>query len=163
MDHNAIAKLEIGGEEMRLKKREKPWNWLGPVIIVMAFICLCLVVGGLMGGEKKTRRAAKQTQDSGVYVDLDAALSWDGRAFTVTNKGRADWTSIMIEINAPLLGSGYRARVSRIGIGRSITVKPSSFAKPDGTIFNPRTHRPNQVTILCTIRGKKGFWLGTLG
>ena len=135
----------------------------GLVIVV----CIVAVLVAELSDRKepgKVRVKAPKVEESG-YFDLDMTLNWDGYVFTLVNKSGRDWTNVELEINEPLLTRGYIMKVQKIAAGSKVTLRARQFAKPDGTIFNPATTKPQKVSVLCDVEGtsQKGFWLGSFG
>ena len=147
-----------GGEEMRKGYKVAIGLW----VVVISFIGLVMLLGKSEVESPKTQKP--KVEETG-YFDLAMTLNWDGYVFTLVNNSGRDWTDITFEINEGLIASGYIMKVKRIAAGSKVTLRAKQFAKPDGLIFNPATHKPTKFSVLCDVEGssKKGFWLGSLG
>lgn len=114
---------------------------------------------------KPRPKPAPKVEDTGTFFDLDLTLNWDGYNFILVNKSGRDWTNVEVEINAGLIASGYKMRVARIARDSKVTLRARNFTKSDGLMFNPQTHRPQKVSVMCDVAGstKKGWWIGQFG
>jgi hypothetical protein len=96
-------------------------------------------------------------------VDLNAAISFTGNQFIISNNDDFAWTNVKFEINSPgLFSSGYILNAPRIEAGTVYTVGAMQFAQKDGTRFNPVAAKVQELSIFCdTPKGKgTGWYLG---
>jgi len=98
--------------------------------------------------------ATCETEDT--TVDLNVSVSYDKGQFTIRNNDVFDWHNVKFTLN-----SDYELRHPLIQANGTYTVGCMQFAKDDGTMFNPFTTRPLDMSISCdTPDGKRGWWFG---
>lgn len=129
----------------------------------------CLIIGGVIlfiillfnySNPKPTSVASKPPKQSSAIVDLNAAVSFNGAQFVITNGDSFDWTNVKLEINSKTFSSGYTLKASILKAGEVYTVGAMQFAKPDGAKFNPFTHKAQNLSVWCDTPKGQGFYYG---
>ncbi len=89
-------------------------------------------------------------------MKLSAVVTYNDGQFTITNNDAFDWNDITIYLN-----SDYKLKASIIEANSTYTVGSMQFTKKDGTMFNPFTTKPLDMSIVAKNEaGDKGWWHG---
>ena len=133
-------------EEQTQKPKTKKKNTLIGCGVLLAIVILIAVgIGTCLGGTPTTET-----------IDLSASVSYDSPQFTITNNDSFDWRNIKFTLN-----SDYTLTYPRLSARTTYTMGAMQFTKSDGTMFNPFTMKPLNMSISCeTPDGNRGWWYG---
>ena len=134
--------------------KKKPKSGCLTAVLSLVFVILVIFV------------VVRQSCDSGdietAVTGLDAVVKFSGTQFVITNKGASDWVNVKMEINGGIIRGGYALKHWRIGAGQTHTAGALTFAKGDGTRFNPLLMKPRNFDIYTLDENGiiKGSWHG---
>lgn len=94
--------------------------------------------------------------------ELDATIKFSDTAFLITNNEKADWTECKLELNSGILRGGYTYRAALMAKQDALIVPFREFTKGDGTRFNSYETKAQNLSISCTVDGKRGFGYFTI-
>lgn len=95
---------------------------------------------------------AKPTQH-----ELKAEVKFNEVAFQITNIEDLEWTGCKLEMNAGIIKGGYIYKIDIIPSNKPLAIPFRSFAKSDGTRFNPYETKPQSLSISCQVGDLHGF------
>jgi hypothetical protein len=127
-----------------------------PAATVLFVLLALAVIGWAVAGNDSPRSNASST------ADLDAAVTFTGTQFKVTNETGMIWTDVECVVNGGLVGGGYTFRIDSIRPNESATVGAMQFANSSGERFNPWQMKPQKFVIHATVNtsGRKGIYVG---
>ena len=142
-----------------------------PRIIFGALIVIFFIMFGITGDASKTKNNKAPVQDepkpsvttkptetpTPSQHELDATIKFSDTAFLITNNEKADWTECKLELNSGILRGGYTYRAALMLKQDALIVPFREFAKGDGTRFNSYETKAQNLSISCTVDGKRGF------
>jgi hypothetical protein len=94
-------------------------------------------------------------------VGLNAAVTFDGAQFVISNKDNFDWTNVKMEVNEGVAIPGFSYNVPKIAAEGTYTVFGNRFFTPDGSQFNPTTTKIVRFTIACDTPKGPASWSAT--
>lgn len=137
---------------MAEEQTQKPNSKLVRTGWVVIVILMAVGIGTCVAGESDTSDTAE--------ITLNAEVTYDDGQFIITNNDNFAWTNVKFDLNSETWSSGYTYHADRLE-PTTYTVGSMQFAKSDGTMFNPFTQKPLQMSIHCkTPDGKDGWWFG---
>lgn len=93
-------------------------------------------------------------------TELNAAVRFDGKQFTITNKDSFDWNSVKMEINGGIFSGGYELKTDVMKAGQTYTVGSMQFADSDGKRFNPFQMKPQKFVIAADTSSGRLVYVG---
>lgn len=94
--------------------------------------------------------------------ELDATIKFSDTAFLINNNETADWTDCKLELNSGILRGGYIYKAALMAKQDALIVPFREFTKGDGTRFNSYETKAQNLSISCTVDGKRGFGYFTI-
>jgi hypothetical protein len=89
---------------------------------------------------------------------LNAAVTFDGAQFVISNKDNFDWTNVKMEVNGGVAFPGFSYSIPKIAAEKTYTVFGNRFFKPDGSQFDPSTTIIQRFTIACDTPKGPASW-----
>ena len=127
-------------------------------IVIAGLICglvaLCWFsdIGGCSSGPSSYTPPASKS------VSLNAAVSFTGSQFVVTNADAFAWRNVTLNINSGILSSGYTYKTARLDPASMYTVGAMQFADGHGVRFDPVTMKPLTFGISADTPGGRGHY-----
>jgi len=94
-------------------------------------------------------------------IGLNAAVTFDGTQFVISNRDNFDWTNVQMEINEVVAVPGFSYSIPKISAEGTYTVFANRFFTPDGSQFDPTTTKIQRFTIACDTPKGSGSWSST--
>jgi hypothetical protein len=94
-------------------------------------------------------------------IGLNAAVTFDGAKFVISNRDNFDWTDVRVEVNGAVVLPGFSYGIPKIAAEETYTVFANRFFKPDGSQFDPTTTKIQRFTIACDTPKGSGSWSST--
>jgi len=129
---------------------------------LFVLLAIFLLVGSWLIYREWVAVSGSPSVASASMPTLRATVSFDGTQFAIANGDSEAWTDVKFEINGGLLSGGFEYRAPLFPAGEKATIGAMSFAKSDGTRFNPAQLKPQKFVITATLRsmGRTGIYVG---
>ena len=115
------AKIKAAEEDKKAaqKKKGRKNAFIGCGAILAIIIIVAIIIGVSSGNKKDTT------------TTLNAAVSFTGTQFVITNSDSFDWTNVKLELNSPgIFTDGYIYNADLIQANNTYTVGAAQLVKP---------------------------------
>jgi hypothetical protein len=133
-------------DKIKKEKQQKTSKNVGiGCLSFIGIIILIAIIGNLFG--------SKNSNVSNNTISLNAAVSFNGEKFFITNKDDFDWIHVKFYID-DIVG-GYKTVSYKIDAKSTYSIGAINFAKSDGTRFNPFIKKPQKFYVVATTNEDK--------
>lgn len=144
------AQAQLKEEQVQAAKAVTRRNARRLGLATLGVLGVALVVGLMSAPNDGKDRVART---------IHATVQFNGTHFIITNQDSFDWTNTELIVNLGMR-SVSTVKVGMLSAGQAYTITANQFVDSDLARFNPLTHKPKTLSIVCTTPSGQAAWSG---
>lgn len=112
-------------------------------------VVLVIIIVGAISSIADSCSGKSASQSPPEHHDLNAAVTFTGSQFRITNRDAFGWLDCKLEVNPKTFSSGFIAKLQELKPNDTAIIGAMQFANGDGQRFNPFAYKPTSMSIYC--------------